>query len=176
MGPLIDEQGAEKVAFYNDLVRKAASKRGSKGVSILMDGEIDTSEGNFAEPFVYVVDRYDPELRTMREEVFGPHLAIVLVDNEDEAMRCFENAPYSLSMSVITKTLRYYDFIRRMRHRNLTYINLPTIGAEVQLPFGGTRRSGTGMPSAADMFNHVSHLVAVTVNTGSEIKMAQGLK
>jgi aldehyde dehydrogenase (NAD+) len=176
MGPLIDEQGVEKVAFYNDLVRKAASKRGGKGVSILMDGEMDTSEGNFAEPFVYVVDRYDPDLRTMREEVFGPHLAIVLVDDADEAIRCFESAPYSLAMSVITQSLRYYEIFRKMRHRGLCYVNLPTIGAEVQLPFGGTRRSGAGMPSAADMFNHVSHPVAVTVNTGSEIKMAQGLK
>jgi aldehyde dehydrogenase (NAD+) len=55
------------------------------------------------------------------------------------------------------------------------YVNLPTIGAEVHLPFGGLKKSGTGMPSAAALIDAVTHRVAWTVNHGAEIKMAQGL-
>jgi aldehyde dehydrogenase (NAD+) len=45
----------------------------------------------------------------------------------------------------------------------------------VHLPFGGMRRSGTGMPSAAWLFRYLCHETAFTVNYGNEIKMAQGL-
>ena len=57
----------------------------------------------------------------------------------------------------------------------LFYVNLPTIGAEVHLPFGGMKRSGTGMPSAAWLFNYMCHATAFTVNYAEEIRMAQGL-
>ena len=56
------------------------------------------------------------------------------------------------------------------------YVNLPTIGAEVHLPFGGLKKSGTGMPSAAALLDAVTHRVSWTVNYGADIKMAQGLK
>jgi len=171
MGPLIDSDAVKKVETYNELVREY-----KKGVSILLPGETDLSTGYFAKPFVYLMDRYDSNLRTMTEEVFGPHIAIIPVDDVDEAVRSFADAPYNLAMSVLTQTNRWHEVFRRLRHKGLFYVNLPHVGAEVQLPFGGTRRSGTGMPSAVEMFNHVSHPVAVTINMGSDIRMAQGLK
>jgi aldehyde dehydrogenase (NAD+) len=68
--------------------------------------------------------------------------------------------------------------VREFRERcdfGLGYVNLPCIGAEVQLPFGGVKRSGTGHPSAAALVDAVTHKVAWTVNHGESIKMAQGL-
>jgi aldehyde dehydrogenase (NAD+) len=56
------------------------------------------------------------------------------------------------------------------------YVNLPTIGAEVHLPFGGLKKSGTGMPSAAGLLEAVTHKVSWTVNHAEDIKLAQGLK
>ena len=55
------------------------------------------------------------------------------------------------------------------------YVNLPCIGAEVHLPFGGVKRSGNGHPSAAALVETVTHKTAWTVNHGTEVKMAQGL-
>jgi aldehyde dehydrogenase (NAD+) len=55
------------------------------------------------------------------------------------------------------------------------YVNLPCIGAEVHLPFGGVKKSGNGHPSAAGLAEVVTHKVSWTVNHGTEIKMAQGL-
>lgn len=175
MGPLIDQQGAGKVSLYNELVRIAA-RQSRKGITILMDGgEISTAPGYFAKPFVYVVHQYSAGLRPLREEVFGPHLAIIAIDDLDEAVRYYEDAPYSLALSLITPSMRWRKVAREVRHKGMVYVNGPTIGAEVQLPFGGTRRSGTGMSSAAYMFDNVSHPVAYTVNTADTIRLAQGL-
>ena len=55
------------------------------------------------------------------------------------------------------------------------YVNLPCIGAEVHLPFGGVKKSGNGHPSAAGLIEAVTHKTAWTVNHGTEVKMAQGL-
>jgi acyl-CoA reductase-like NAD-dependent aldehyde dehydrogenase len=55
------------------------------------------------------------------------------------------------------------------------YENLPCIGAEVQLPFGGVKKSGNGHPSAARLVQAVTHKTAWTINYGTEVKMAQGL-
>jgi len=56
------------------------------------------------------------------------------------------------------------------------YVNLPCIGAEVHLPFGGVKKSGNGHPSAAGLIETVTHKTAWTVNYAEEVKMAQGLK
>ena len=57
----------------------------------------------------------------------------------------------------------------------LGYVNLPSIGAEVHLPFGGVKKSGNGHPSAEGLLDAVTHRVAFTVNHADEIVMAQGL-
>jgi aldehyde dehydrogenase (NAD+) len=55
------------------------------------------------------------------------------------------------------------------------YVNLPCIGAEVHLPFGGVKRSGNGQPSAAGLVDSVTHKTAFTVNHERGITMAQGM-
>lgn len=175
MGPLIDKQGVQKVAFYNEAVRER-KKTAHDSLEILLKGEMDLSKGYFAKPFVYVVPKYDPNFAPLREEVFGPHLAIIPYDTEEEALEIYEDPPYNLAVSFITQTNHWHELYRRLRHKAIVYVNLPTIGAEVQVPFGGTRRSGTGMPSAIAMFDHVTHPISITLNTSSTIRLAQGLK
>jgi aldehyde dehydrogenase (NAD+) len=69
--------------------------------------------------------------------------------------------------------------MRRVRNEcdfGLGYVNLPCIGAESGLPFGGVKNSGYGGSSAAGTFDTVVNKVTWTINHGEEIKMAQGLK
>ncbi|MBY0459662.1 MAG: aldehyde dehydrogenase family protein, partial [Gemmataceae bacterium] len=82
---------------------------------------------------------------------------------------------YGLSMAVITESYRRMKFFRDECEYGMGYVNLPSIGAEVHLPFGGVKKSGNGHPSAAALVNAVTHLTAFTVNHGTDIKMAQGL-
>ncbi len=170
-GPLINQRAVEKVAYYNDLARQ-------EGAEVLLDGgrmnDGPSAAGYFMSPFVYR-QRHAPGKRTVREEVFGPHLAIVPFDNDDEAIAIYNDTPYGLSMAVITEDYRRWRLYRDECDYGMGYVNLPCIGAEVHLPFGGVKRSGNGQPSAAALVDAVTHRVAFTVNHQRGITMAQGM-
>lgn len=170
-GPLINESAVEKVLAYNELAR-------SEGANILLDGgrlnDRPHESGNYLSPFVYQIE-HRPGVRCCREEVFGPHVAIVPFDTNDDAIRIYNDTDYGLSMGLITENYRTMRLFREECEFGMGYVNLPCIGAEVHLPFGGVKKSGNGHPSAAGLVESVTHRMAWTVNHGTEIKMAQGL-
>ncbi len=171
MGPVINQSATEKIARYNDLARK-------EGAQVLLDGGRlagnEYKKGYFMSPFVY---RMENNLKScvLREEVFGPHVAIIPVKDIDEAIEVHNDTDYGLACAVITEDFRRARRIRNDCEYGLGYVNLPTIGAEVHLPFGGVKKSGTGLPSASTLIDVVTHRTAWTVNHAKEIKMAQGL-
>ncbi|MDN3515175.1 MAG: aldehyde dehydrogenase family protein [Candidatus Brocadia sp.] len=171
MGPVINQAATEKIARYNDLAKK-------EGAKVLLDGGRLTGneykKGYFMSPFVYRMQN-NPKIRVLREEVFGPHVAIIPVKNIDEAIEVHNDTDYGLACAVITEDFRKARRIRDDCEYGLGYVNLPTIGAEVHLPFGGVKKSGTGLPSASTLIDVVTHRTAWTVNHAKEIKMAQGL-
>jgi aldehyde dehydrogenase (NAD+) len=114
-------------------------------------------------------------MRSIREEVFGPHVALIPFANDEEAVSIANDTEYGLSMAVITESYRRMRFFRDECDYGMGYVNLPCIGAEVHLPFGGVKKSGNGHPSAAGLIEAVTHKTAWTVNHATEIKMAQGL-
>ncbi len=170
-GPLIHEGAVEKVERYNALARK-------EGATVLLDGGRlkDNGRGNgcFLSPFIYRAD-YQPGRRTIREEVFGPHVALIPFRNNEDAARIYNDTEYGLSLAVITEDYRAMRFFRDECEYGMGYVNLPCIGAEVHLPFGGVKKSGNGHPSAAGLIETVTHKTAWTINYGTEVKMAQGL-
>ena len=144
----------------------------SEGVQVLLDAVRPT--GNFLTPFVYRTP-HDATMRCTREEVFGPHAALIPFATDEEAAAIANATEYGLSMAVITESYRRMRFFRDECDYGMGYANLPCIGAEVHLPFGGVKRSGNGRPSAAGLVDAVTHRVAWTVNHGTTIRMAQGL-
>ena len=125
-------------------------------------------------PFIYKME-YRPDARVLKEEVFGPHLALIPFRSNEDAVRIYNDTPYGLSMAVVTEDYRAMRFFRDECEYGMGYVNLPCIGAEVHLPFGGVKKSGNGHPSAAGLVEAVTHKIAWTVNHGTEVKMAQGL-
>lgn len=170
-GPVINHVAVEKVLGYNELAR-------SEGATVLLDGERlrdpERDGGCFLSPFIYRMEHH-AGVRCLREEVFGPHLALVPFRSNDDAIRIYNDTPYGLSLAVITEDYRAMRLFREECNYGMGYVNLPCIGAEVHLPFGGVKRSGNGHPSAAGLIEAVTHKTAWTVNHGTEIKMAQGL-
>jgi aldehyde dehydrogenase (NAD+) len=170
-GPVINPASVQKVESYNRLARQ-------EGADVLLEGgrlqDGGRDGGCFMGPFVYRID-YKPGVRCIREEVFGPHLAVIPFRTNDDAVRIYNDTPYGLSLAVITEDYRAMRLFRQECEFGMGYVNLPCIGAEVHLPFGGVKRSGNGHPSAAALVDAVTHKVAWTVNYGQEIKMAQGL-
>lgn len=170
MGPLINAAAVEKVLDYNALARE-------EGAEILLaGGRLDgpLSDGHFLSPFVYTMP-HGKSARCIREEVFGPHVGIVPFDTLDQAIEIYNDTEYGLSCAVITEDYRKMREVRERCEFGLGYVNLPCIGAEVHLPFGGLKKSGVGLPSASALIDAVTHRYAWTVNHGLEIKMAQGL-
>ena len=132
------------------------------------------AHGCYMSPFIYRM-KHRPDARTIREEVFGPHVAVIPFRDNDEAARIYNDTPFGLSLAVITESYRAMRYFREECEFGMGYVNLPCIGAEVHLPFGGVKQSGNGHPSAAGLVETVTHKTAWTVNYATEVKMAQGL-
>ncbi len=170
-GPVIHQQSMEKIEYYNDLAKK-------EGATVLLDGgrltDGEHAKGCYMSPFVYRIE-HNPQTRCIREEVFGPHVALIpFIDNEHGA-DIYNATDFGFSMGVVTESYRNMRYFRDECEYGMGYANLPCIGAEVHLPFGGVKKSGNGHPSAAGLIEAVTHKTAWTVNHGTEVKMAQGL-
>jgi aldehyde dehydrogenase (NAD+) len=170
-GPLINHDAVDKVTRYNQLAI-------DEGAEVLVEGgratELERAGGYFMTPFIYK-QSWSPGVRTIREEVFGPHVALIPFADDNEAVRIYNDTPYGLSMAVITEDYRRWRFYRDECDYGMGYVNLPCIGAEVHLPFGGIKRSGNGQPSAAALVDAVTHKTSFTVNHERGITMAQGM-
>jgi len=176
MGPLIEAEHVEKVTKYNDLAR-------TEDVNVLVDradlpdDEIPEGhdDGHWVGPFVYEADP-DADLRCTQEEVFGPHVALLEYDGGIErAVEIHNDSNYGLAGAVISEDYRQINYFRDHAEIGLAYGNLPCIGAEVQLPFGGVKKSGVGAPHAREAIEAVTERTAWTLNNSTEIEMAQGL-
>jgi aldehyde dehydrogenase (NAD+) len=176
MGPLIEAGHREKVVGYNDLARE-------EGVEVLVDRtDLDPDEipeghedGHWVGPFVYEADP-DADLRCTSEEVFGPHVALHPYSGDIErAVEIQNDTDYGLAGAVISEDYREINYYRDHAEVGLAYGNLPCIGAEVQLPFGGVKKSGNGYPSAREVIEAVTDRTAWTLNNAEDIELAQGL-
>jgi aldehyde dehydrogenase (NAD+) len=170
-GPVINETACKKIMSYNELAKE------EKAAILVSGGRLtgDHQGGWFLSPFVYRQE-HQPGKRTVREEVFGPHVALIPFKDDADAARIYNDVEFGLSMAVITESYRRMRYFREECEFGMGYVNLPCIGAEVHLPFGGVKKSGNGHPSAAGLIETVTHKIAWTVNHAEEVKMAQGLK
>ncbi len=172
MGPLINPDGVAKWKHHN-------ARAIEEGAEVLIEGkELTEGEyacGNFVSPFVYRFKSYKKNTFCLREEAFSPHVAVIGVDGMEEAVEVYNDTDYGLAMAVITEDYRKWRWVRDHAEYGLGYVNLPSIGAEVHLPFGGVKSSGNGHPGAEGILDSVTHRVAFTVNNAKEIVMAQGL-
>jgi aldehyde dehydrogenase (NAD+) len=170
-GPVIHRNAQANVERYNELAAK-------EGAEMLLTGgrydDVAHADGCYLKPCVYGM-KHRPDSRVLREEVFGPHVALIPFRDLEEAAAIYNATEYGLSMAVITENFRAMRYLRDECEFGMGYVNLPCIGAEVHLPFGGVKKSGNGHPSAAGLVEAVTHKLAWTVNHGMEIKMAQGL-
>src|SRR5260370_11828310 len=96
-------------------------------------------------PFVYRIE-HKPGLRCIREEVFGPHLALIPFKTNEDATRIYNDTEFGLSMAVITEDYRAMRFFREECEYGMGYVNLPCIWAEVTLPFGAVHKSDKVLP------------------------------
>ncbi len=169
LGPLISETQKKRVVYFNEMVRKD-----SDCVVLYDKGDNPRQNGHYINPFVYQVEWSDKPY--LKQEVFGPHVAIVPFDNVCQAIDIYNDTPYGLSLGVMTNNFKTMREIRNWCDAGMIYFNLGSIGAESHLPFTGVKMSGNGGSSAAGTFETVVHKVAVSVNYADSINFPQGLK
>jgi alpha-ketoglutaric semialdehyde dehydrogenase len=139
MGPAVNENQLKTDLSYVD-IGKAEGARLKCGGNRLDKGEYQN--GYFMEPTVFIdVDR---KMRIAQEEIFGPVVSIIACDDLEDAIEIANGIDYGLSSALYTKDVNKAFVAMRDLHAGITYINAPTIGAEVHLPFGGVKATGNG--------------------------------
>jgi aldehyde dehydrogenase (NAD+) len=100
------------------------------------------AKGYFHEPTVFT--DVSAKMRIATEEIFGPVVSVIPVKSLEEAIEVGNNVPYGLSASIYTQDINRAFQAMRDLYTGIFYVNAPTIGAEVHLPFGGTKNTGNG--------------------------------
>ena len=145
MGPLAGESQLNRVLEYIELGKK-------EGARLIFGGKrlkgAQYDRGFFVEPTIFTDVKRN--MRIAQEEIFGPVLSIIEADNFSEALSIANGIQYGLSSSIYTKDIfSAMEFIKKTEV-GLTHVNLPTSFKEPQLPFGGIKSSGYGLPEAGD--------------------------
>ncbi len=139
VGPLIHEASLRKVERYVEIGESEGSElvAGGKRVS---HGAL--AKGYFHQPTIFAGVRAGSRLE--QEEIFGPVLSVVRVEDADEAFAVNNGVRYGLSSSLYTRNVELAFRAMSELDNGITYVNAPTIGAEAHLPFGGVKETGNG--------------------------------
>lgn len=143
MGPLINREQMEKVLGYIETGKKEGARLTLGGHAIKGKG---FEKGFFMAPTVFTDVR--PDMRIAQEEIFGPVASIIKTKGLEDAITIANGVRYGLSSSIYTQDVNNAARAERDLDAGIVYINAPTIGAEIQLPFGGTKKSGLGRREA----------------------------
>src|SRR5437660_10263015 len=139
VGPVINKAALEKIHSYTQIGK-------DEGAKLLTGGEVATGNG-LGDGYYYrptIFGDVEPQMRIAQEEIFGPTTALIRVRDFDEAIRVSNGIRYGLSSSIFTRDVNKAFRAMRDLQAGITYINAGTIGAEVHLPFGGTKDTGNG--------------------------------
>jgi len=139
MGPAINERQLETDLKYVE-IGKAEGAELKCGGSRLDQGEY--RHGWFMEPTVFA--EVDRKMRIAQEEIFGPVVSILPCEDLEDAIEIANGIEYGLSSALYTRNVNRAFSAMRDLQAGITYINAPTIGAEVHLPFGGVKATGNG--------------------------------
>jgi len=139
MGPSVSKSQLETVATYVQIGKDEGAKLVAGG-NVLKDGH--HAKGFFHEPTVFA--EVTPNMRIAQEEIFGPVTAVIRTKSLEEAIEIGNGVKYGLSSSIYTRDVNKAFAAMRDMITGIFYVNAPTIGAEVHLPFGGVKETGNG--------------------------------
>jgi aldehyde dehydrogenase (NAD+) len=139
VGPVVSDSALEKIHSYIPIAEKEGATVAAGGHTF---SEGPLSKGYFHEPTVLIDVKAN--MRVAQEEIFGPVTAVIEVKDTDEAIKVLNGTKYGLSCSVYTRDVNKAFRFMRDAETGLVYVNAGTIGAEIQLPFGGMKATGNG--------------------------------
>jgi aldehyde dehydrogenase (NAD+) len=168
MGPLVDGSAVDEMMA----ALKTIQEQGGK---VLCGGKTVDRPGYFVEPTLVQAPK---DLAIARDETFAPILYIYEVDSLEEAMALHNDVPQGLSSSIFTTNLLTAETF--LSHRGsdcgIANVNIGTSGAEIGGAFGGEKDTGGGRESGSDSWKAYMRRQTNTINWGTEMPLAQGVK
>lgn len=139
VGPLINESQRTKVHNYVQIGQ-------DEGAKMIIGGKYATGKscknGSFYQPTIFT--DVAPKMRIAQEEIFGPVVGIIPCNSFEQAVEIVNDSKFGLSSAIYTRDVNRAFKAMETLETGITYINASTIGAEIQLPFGGTKGTGNG--------------------------------
>ncbi len=169
LGPVVSDSQLNRIQHYVEVGRQEGARLLVGGTRV-HEGEL--GRGYFYAPTVF--DRVEPGMRIAREEIFGPVTDLIETDSLERAVEVLNTSRYGLSASIFTRdinaAMRAIDDI----DTGIVYVNHGTIGAEVHLPFGGTKETGNGhREGGRQVLDAFSEWKAVYVDYSGRLQRAQ---
>jgi aldehyde dehydrogenase (NAD+) len=168
IGPVISDEQLRRVLSFNALTMN------DPDVVVHCVGEKLPQKGHFLSPHVYECEWADKTF--LKQEVFGPHVALIPFNDLDDAIRIYNDTEYGLALGVITDDFRKHREIAQRCTAGMIYINGGSIAAESHVPFSSWKKSGYGA-SASATWKAVTHTTTITTNyEQGKVQFAQGMK
>lgn len=139
VGPVINRSSLERIDEYVKIGQE-------EGAKLLAGGKIATGDGldkgNFYLPTIFTDVK--PNMRIAMEEIFGPVVSIIPIQSMEEAIEINNMVEFGLSSAIYTQNVNQAFEAMRDLDTGIVYVNAGTTGAEIHLPFGGTKGTGNG--------------------------------
>jgi len=170
VGPVINQDAVEKILSYIDLGQQEDGATRAYGGNRLSKG--DYAHGYYIEPTVFT--DVAPDMRIAQEEIFGPVTSVIPTNSLEEAIEIANGVRYGLSAAIYTADVNRAFHAMDETYTGIFYVNSATIGAEVHLPFGGTKATGNGHREAGtQVLDIFSEWKSVYVDYSGRLQRAQ---
>jgi alpha-ketoglutaric semialdehyde dehydrogenase len=170
VGPVINQQAVDKILEYIEIGQKEDRAKLQCGGRRVEKG--DLKYGYFIEPTIFT--GVTPSMRIAQEEIFGPVVSVIECRDLDQAISIANGVKYGLSASIYTRDTNRAFYAMEEVQTGIFYINASTIGAEVHLPFGGTKATGNGhREGGTQVLDIFSEWKAVYVDYSGKLQRAQ---
>lgn len=141
VGPVVSQSQLDQDLRYVDIAK-------AEGATLAYGGERigchtgSGKEGFYMAPTLFV-DTH-AQMRINREEVFGPVVSVIRVNDYEEALATANDTQFGLSAGIATTSLKYATHFKRHSQAGMVMVNLPTAGVDYHVPFGGRKDSSYG--------------------------------
>jgi alpha-ketoglutaric semialdehyde dehydrogenase len=164
VGPLINRSAQEKAAHYVEIGK-------AEGAKLLTGGQIPSRmQGWFFEPTLFTNCTRD--MKVAQDEIFGPVVSLLEMRNLSDAIEIANSVEYGLSSAIYTGNIRNAFIAIKKLQAGLTYVNSSTIGAEIQMPFGGVKASGNTREDGPEALQEFTDLKTVYVDYSGHLQKA----
>jgi aldehyde dehydrogenase (NAD+) len=170
VGPVINQDAVDKILSYIDIGQNEDGATLACGGKQLSKG--DYANGYYIEPTVFT--DVAPSMRIAQEEIFGPVTSVIPTNSLEQAIEIANGVRYGLSAAIYTADVNRAFHAMEETYTGIFYVNSATIGAEVHLPFGGTKATGNGHREAGtQVLDIFSEWKSVYVDYSGRLQRAQ---